>query len=731
MAFALSLNGYVWAAPAPSGSTESAASKNDSPYADTLPELSSGADKHLKKSSEKDLKEQASDYFTSSATQGFENLTPEALESQARGYVKNKATSTSQAYLEELLSPYGSVRTNLSIDDKGNLEGSSLDYFVPWYDNQRTVLFNQFSIQRKEDRTISNIGFGGRQNVGEKWLLGANVFYDRDLSRDHERLGIGGEAWTDYLKLSANYYHPLSDWKDSKDFDFYEERPARGWDMRSEAYLPFYPQLGGKLVYEQYYGDEVALFGKDNLQKDPHAVTVGVNYTPVPLVTVGSDYKAGTGDNSDLTVNATLSYQFGVPLSNQLDPEKVSAKRTLVGSRHDFVDRNNFIVLEYREKDPLEVALWLKADSANEQPECVIKDTPEAGTGLEKCRWTINAMVTNRYKIVSAEWQAKSRANRILVMPVIKANAIADGNNNLWNLQLPTWENGATEKARRDLNTWQVRITLEDEKGNRINSDPVELSIQQNRKIELVAKDAADGQSDAHSHEASVLANGKDAVDLSLSLSYANGDTADSSGKPLEDDKMLPELYDVNNNKVSLSTKPCTTDKPCVFIIERNKDEGTVTIASTLSGTFRWKAKASPYGDSNYVDVTFTDNGIVELKPIIYQVNAENEGNLINKEGQLSVGQTYRFALWKDSNRDGVFQSAEKLTDEEMEQYEYKWEFTGTSKQLRKAGGESSVLNADLAIPKTNAEATSIFPNAGADGVQGYGLQVQYRKKTQ
>lgn len=194
VAFALSLNGYVWAAPAPSGSTESAASKNDSPYADTLPELSSGADKHLKKSSEKDLKEQASDYFTSSATQGFENLTPEALESQARGYVKNKATSTSQAYLEELLSPYGSVRTNLSIDDKGNLEGSSLDYFVPWYDNQRTVLFNQFSIQRKEDRTISNIGFGGRQNVGEKWLLGANVFYDRDLSRDHERLGIGGEA---------------------------------------------------------------------------------------------------------------------------------------------------------------------------------------------------------------------------------------------------------------------------------------------------------------------------------------------------------------------------------------------------------------------------------------------------------------------------------------------------------------------------------------------------------
>ncbi len=38
----------------------------------------------------------------------------------------------------------------------------------------------------------------------------------------------------------------------------------------------------------------VALFGTDNLQKITHAV-LGLEYTPVPLVTVGTDYKAGTG----------------------------------------------------------------------------------------------------------------------------------------------------------------------------------------------------------------------------------------------------------------------------------------------------------------------------------------------------------------------------------------------------------------------------------------------------
>lgn len=90
----------------------------------------------------------------------------------------------------------------------------------------------------------------------------------------------------------------------------------------------------------------------------------------MPLLTVGADYKAGTGDNSDVSINATLNYQFGVPLKDQLDSDKVKAAHSLMGSRHDFVERNNFIVLEYKEKDPLDVTLWLKADATNEHPEC-------------------------------------------------------------------------------------------------------------------------------------------------------------------------------------------------------------------------------------------------------------------------------------------------------------------------------------------------------------------------
>lgn len=497
----------------------------------SLPDLASeSAQKEEQKNKGKSFKEQGADYFINSATQGFDNLTPEALESQARGYIQGQVTSSAQSYLEGMLSPYGKVRTSLSIGEGGDLDGSSLDYFIPWYDNQSTLFFSQISAQRTEDRTIGNLGFGLRQNVSN-WLLGGNFFYDYDFTRGHRRLGLGTEAWTDYLKFSGNYYHPLSDWKDSKDFDFYEERPARGWDIRAESWLPFYPQLGAKLVYEQYYGDEVALFGTDNLQKDPHAVTVGLNYTPVPLVTAGVDYKAGTGDSNDFNVNATVTYQLGTPLAAQLDPDNVKIQRSLIGSRTDFVDRNNFIVLEYREKDPLDVTLWLKAAETNEHPECVVKDTPEEGIGLEKCQWTINALISHHYKIATASWQAKNNANRTLVMPVVKADALTEGNNNRWNLVLPAWVNASTAAEREALNSWKVRITLEDEKGNKETSGVVAITVQQGRKIELIVDNISDPDRTDHSHTASALADGEDGVVMDLLLTDAFGDTTDSKGQ--------------------------------------------------------------------------------------------------------------------------------------------------------------------------------------------------------
>ncbi|MFA3763154.1 inverse autotransporter beta domain-containing protein [Yersinia sp. 2466 StPb PI] len=42
----------------------------------------------------------------------------------------------------------------------------------------------------------------------------------------------------DNAKLAANYYYPISGWKDSDD---YLERSTKEFDVRAQGYLPAYP----------------------------------------------------------------------------------------------------------------------------------------------------------------------------------------------------------------------------------------------------------------------------------------------------------------------------------------------------------------------------------------------------------------------------------------------------------------------------------------------------------
>lgn len=89
------------------------------------------------------------------------------------------------------------------------------------------------------------------------------------------------------------------------------------------------------MVYEQYYGDEVALFGKDERQNDPHAITAGLSYTPVPLISFSAEQRQGKQGENDTRIGMELTLQPGHSLQKQLDPAEVAARRSLVGSRYD------------------------------------------------------------------------------------------------------------------------------------------------------------------------------------------------------------------------------------------------------------------------------------------------------------------------------------------------------------------------------------------------------------
>ncbi|ARR58390.1 MULTISPECIES: inverse autotransporter adhesin EaeX/Air [Escherichia] len=301
----------------------------------------------------KDPQMQVAEVAQQSGTLLARDMDSEQAASMARGWVASSAS----AQATDWLSRWGTARVSLGVDEDFSLKSSSFEFLHPWYETPDNLVLSQHTLHRTDDRTQTNHGIGWRYFTSS-WMSGVNMFIDHDLTRYHTRTGMGVEYWRDYLKLSGNGYLRLSNWRSAPELDNdYEARPANGWDLRAEGWLPAWPQLGGKLVYEQYYGDEVALFGKDERQNDPHAITAGLSYTPVPLISFSAEQRQGKQGENDTRIGMELTLQPGHSLQKQLDPAEVAARRSLVGSRYDLVDRNNNIVLEYRKKELVRLTL--------------------------------------------------------------------------------------------------------------------------------------------------------------------------------------------------------------------------------------------------------------------------------------------------------------------------------------------------------------------------------------
>lgn len=261
----------------------------------------------------------------------------------AEGRATGAVTGAAQAWFEQ----YGTAKLSLQ------RYGGALDLLIPLAETERGTLFTQLGARRTNQltesyRTTVNLGLGYRYLVSDELMLGGNLFVDSNPDRGHRRLGLGGEIWSDYVKFSANGYLRQSGWKTSKDLDSYMERPASGFDLRLEGYLPQYPQLGAKVMYEKYFGEEVGLFGQDDRQRNPSAWTLGATYTPVPALSIGLERRFGQGGMTDTALKVGLKYALGVPLERQFSAAEVGNIRKVKAMRHDLVERNNEIVLEYK-----------------------------------------------------------------------------------------------------------------------------------------------------------------------------------------------------------------------------------------------------------------------------------------------------------------------------------------------------------------------------------------------
>ncbi|HAL5913634.1 TPA: inverse autotransporter adhesin-like protein YeeJ [Escherichia coli] len=373
-----------------------------------------------------------------------EDMNSEQAANMARGWASSQASGA----MTDWLSRFGTARITLGVDEDFSLKNSQFDFLHPWYETPDNLFFSQHTLHRTDERTQINNGLGWR-HFTPTWMSGINFFFDHDLSRYHSRAGIGAEYWRDYLKLSSNGYLRLTNWRSAPELDnAYEARPANGWDVRAEGWLPAWPYLGGKLVYEQYYGDEVALFDKDDRQSNPHAITAGLNYTPFPLMTFSAEQRQGKQGENDTRFAVDFTWQPGSAMQKQLDPNEVAARRSLAGSRYDLVDRNNNIVLEYRKKELVRLTLT----------------DPVTGKSGE-----VKSLVSS----LQTKYALKGYNVEATALEAAGGKVVTTGKDIL--VTLPAYRFTSTPETD---NTWPIEVTAEDVKGNLSNREQSMVVVQ-------------------------------------------------------------------------------------------------------------------------------------------------------------------------------------------------------------------------------------------------------------
>ena len=147
-------------------------------------------------------------------------------------------------YVSNLIPGEGLTETSIKINDATSDEiNFSILGVRDISSTDRSNIFTQFSLANEEinssGRITGNLGFGYRRlSEDENFMFGANTFYDRDLTENHERLGLGLEAKASIVDITLNNYKKITD---SKVIDGTREQVLSGWDYNLTTQIPRAP----------------------------------------------------------------------------------------------------------------------------------------------------------------------------------------------------------------------------------------------------------------------------------------------------------------------------------------------------------------------------------------------------------------------------------------------------------------------------------------------------------
>ena len=209
------------------------------------------------------------------------------------------------------------------------------------------TIFNQTSINTHDGDETINIGFGSRKLLNDNTLmLGANAFYDHQLTESHERVGVGVEAITSDFDLRYNHYSAMSGRRTNAEGTI--ERALDGWDLRGDYHLPIdhdvnvfvsafefentesvssYKETGNKFGVDAKVGNFAIEAGYMDDNQENDAYFGNVKY----VVNFGSDNQDHSSSNSKSLTDVSDKLYQPVKRENKIRVVKIDASGVVVG----------------------------------------------------------------------------------------------------------------------------------------------------------------------------------------------------------------------------------------------------------------------------------------------------------------------------------------------------------------------------------------------------------------
>ena len=209
------------------------------------------------------------------------------------------------------------------------------------------TIFNQTSINTHDGDETINIGFGSRKLLNDNTLmLGANAFYDHQLTESHERVGVGVEAITSDFDLRYNHYSAMSGRRTNAEGTI--ERALDGWDLRGDYHLPIdhdvnifvsafefenpesvssYKETGNKFGLDAKVGNFAIEAGYMDDNQENDAYFGNIKY----VVNFGSDNQDHSSSNSKSLTDVSDKLYQPVKRENKIRVVKIDASGVVVG----------------------------------------------------------------------------------------------------------------------------------------------------------------------------------------------------------------------------------------------------------------------------------------------------------------------------------------------------------------------------------------------------------------